>query len=185
MPVSFTIPGEIPSFNAWLDKGIKEGMRKGALSAAQRIVEIITTEIIPDQNPPPVFMRAYAAGWHAEPTAEGADIVNSVPYASIIEYGARGENIKIGRAMIDAIAQWVLRKGLVGKPGKSGSDARQRQDTQARAIAWAIAVHMKKVGIFNRDGKKGLRIGEKALDKGRAVVGEEIARELMNALGSR
>lgn len=185
MPVSFNIPEELPAFHGWLSDAIKNGVRKGALSAAERLVEIITTEIIPDGNPPPVFMGAYRAAWHAEPTPEGADVVNTIPYAPIIEYGARGENIKISKPMLDALTEWVVRKGLVGKPGHTGSTKSQQQAVQARSIAWAIAVHMKKTGIFNREGQQGLRIGEKALVKGRSMIAGEIAREIMNELGDR
>jgi hypothetical protein len=180
VPVSFSVPDDLPAFHAWLADGIEKGARNGILSTAMRIVETITSEIIPDQNPPPIFMSAYRGAWHAEPTETGADIVNTVPYASVIEYGARAENIKIGRAMIEAIAAWVLRKGMVGKVGKSGGTSTQL--TQARAAAWAIAVHMKKVGIFNRDGKQGLRIGEKGLAKGKEFIGAEVAREIFRAL---
>jgi hypothetical protein len=183
VPVSFSIPGELPAFHAWLADGIQTGIRKGFVSTAFRIVEVITTEIIPDQNPPPIFQSAYRAAWHAEPTKDGADIVNTVPYASVIEDGARGENIKIGRVMIDAIAEWVLRKGLVGKLGKGGASSTQL--TQARAAAWAIAVHMKKVGIFNRNGTQGLQIGAKGLAKGREFIGEEVAHEIFRALEKR
>lgn len=179
--ISFSL-SELDAFQAWLKAGFVRGAMRGVLSTAMRTVEVITTELIPAENPPPVFMRAYAAGWRAEQTKTGADIVNTVPYAAIIEYGARPENIKVGKTMIDALSKWVLIKGLVGKPGKSGSTRRATQEVEARNVAWAIAMHMKKVGIFNREGNQGLRIGEKALARARTFVGTEIVGEIMKEL---
>lgn len=176
---SFTLD-ELPAFQEWIRKGCVDGAKRGALSAAMRGVEIITTELIPGENPPPIFMRAYAAGWRAEATLTGADMVNTVPYASIVEWGARPENIKIGKAMIEALTNWVLVKGLVGK---TTTKNRAEQTVQARQVAWAIALHMKKVGIFNRNGNQGLRIGERALKRVREFIGPEIKREIQRELG--
>jgi hypothetical protein len=181
--ISFPL-SDLDGFQKWLRAGFTKGAMRGAYSVALRTVEVITTELIPAENPPPVFMRAYAAGWRAVQTKEGASIVNTVPYAAVIEYGARPENIKVGKAMIEALQKWVLVKGLVGKPGKSGSSKRASQEVEARNVAWAIAMHMKKVGIFNREGKQGLRIGEKAMAKARTFAGPEILKEVMKELSS-
>lgn len=179
--ISFSI-SELGAFQEWVKTSVNAGARRGALSAAMRCVNLITTQLIPGEKQPPVFMRAYAAGWRAEPTPEGADVVNTVPYAEIIEYGARPEKIKIGRKMIDALQKWVLTKGLVGKKGRSGTSLRASQEVQARNVAWAIAQNMKKVGIFNREGRKGLRIGERATAQTRKFLPEEMKREILREL---
>lgn len=150
---------------------MRQAAEKGLYSAGLRLVEHITTEIIPQTNPEPVDRGMYRAGWRATRLpGEGCLVSNTLPYAPIIEYGARGANIKIGRKMIDALAKWVMRKGLTGNTkGKARAD-------EARQIAWAIAMSMKRTGIFN--GGKGLRVLERASKRIPAFMKEEIAREL-------
>lgn len=137
---------------------------RAVLSTAHRVVQKITTVTIPAEPRPPIDRRLYAAGWVAKPVSGGAMIQNTVPYASIIEYGARAENIKIGRAMIDALEAWAKRKGI----GKNEMTPRQ--------VAWAVAKAMKKRGIYN--GGKGLRILEKALRGVELFFAEELKREI-------
>jgi hypothetical protein len=163
---------------------IERSAKRGMLSAALKIQAIIQTEIIPAEDPPPINTRAYAAAWGNPPveTDQGIDLVNTMPYASIIEGGARAENIKIGTAMIDALTSWVIMKGLVGRP--RGAAGRQQAEQDARQIAWAIAVSMKKKGIFNRGGT-GLRIAEKAAKRAPAIVAHEVAAEIKRAMGGK
>jgi len=160
-------------FAQWLSKGITGAARAGLVSAAMRTVGHITTSLIPAEDPQPVDTGAYRAAWRAEVTEHGADIVNTLPYAPIIEFGARPENIKIGRVMIAALKKWVLRKGFLGS-GKRSANA----DAQAESMAWAIAVAMKKRGIFNRGGKRGLRIAEHAAAYAKGIIPEEVRREM-------
>jgi hypothetical protein len=167
--VKFDDPEE---FGKWLGKKMERVAQKAVLAVAHRVVNKITTQVIPAESPQPVDRGAYRAAWRARKADGGAMISNTMPYASVIEYGARAENVKIGRAMIDALAAWVKRKGLVGK-GSSKAEA--------RSLAWAIATTMKKKGIFNR-GSKGLRILEKALKGVEKLFGEELAREIRRAL---
>lgn len=171
---------QLGPFVDWLRGSLRDGARRGSLLAANRLVSIITTEIIPGEKPPPVDEGVYRAAWRAEPTEDGAAVVNTAPYASIIEYGVRAENVKVGRAMIDALTKWVLRKQLVGKPARTPT-GKADQLAQARAMAWAIAKSMEKRGIFNRD-HQGLRIGEKALARNRAKLVGEVASEIVKAL---
>lgn len=167
----------------WLDEGIKRGVMKGLLSTAQRTVGVIQNEIIPSEKPSPVFDDHYRQGWHAEATERGADIYNDMPYASVIENGARAENVKIGTKMIDALTEWVRRKGLAGANKNS-----PKTTANARQIAWAIARSMQGTGtkegtgIFNRDGKQGLHILGKAAKKLAVFVEEEIKREVKREL---
>lgn len=178
---TFTIH-DIPGLTGHISDGIQKAAKRAALATANRMVSIIQTELIPGESLPPIFDGHYSSGWHAEPTEEGADVYNDMPYAPVIEWGARAQNIKIGRAMIAALTEWVMRKGLVGKLSRS-ADARAEQEVEARQIAWAIAVSMKTKGIFNRDGRQGLRIGERAAARAQEFLGEEFQRELRRAMG--
>lgn len=141
--------------------------RRGLVSAAMRLVGVIQNELIPAENPPPINMRAYTAAWIARASEMGMDVVNTIPYAAIIEFGARAENIKVGREMIDALAKWAQQKGIA------------TDDADARQAAWAIATSMTRKGIFNRGGSQGLRIAEKAGARAPAIASEEIRREIV------
>jgi hypothetical protein len=174
-------------FAAWLDKGLRKSVNAGLLGAAHRVVEDIQTRVIPEENPQPVFDVHYRNAWHAEPQDGGADVVNDMPYAPVIEYGADAKNVKIGRAMIEALAEWARRKGLTGHaPGKRSSPEAR---ADARKIAWAIARRMQGTadkpgtGIFNRHGQKGLRIAEKGLKRLPEFVRAEVADAIRRHFG--
>lgn len=156
------------AFEAWLKDSFQAGARAGMVSACARIVSDIVSRIIPSEPRIPVDRGVYRAGWQFEVTEEGADVYNATPQAPIIEWGARAENIKIGKTMIDALAEWVVRKGIASR-------------AEARSVAWAIAKSMQKKGIFNANGK-GLRILEKALVNAPMFIEEEVAREIGRAL---
>ena len=154
-------------------EGLREGALRGLYSAALRTVQHIQTSIIPNEPRPPVDRGAFRAGWRAGKLSNGAIIENTLPYASVIERGARAENVKISGPMIEALTEWVKRKGLAGNKPRGD---RTEYDSQARNIAWAIAVSMKRRGIFN-DGQ-GLRVLEKAEKMIPKFVREECAREM-------
>jgi hypothetical protein len=157
---------QAPAWVSMMGKEIKAAAVKGLYSAAVRTVSHIQTVVIPREPRVPVDRGIYRAGWRAEKLPDGAMVINTVPYASIIELGARAGNIKPGRKMIDALTEWVRRKGLAKKGGT----------LEARQIAWAIARHMQKHGIFNEG--KGLRILEKAVVQIPQFIDEEIRREI-------
>jgi hypothetical protein len=161
---------------AWTKEGLDKAVRRGLISTGYRVVQEITTNFIPNSNPPPVLDGIFRAGWHVDETSDPIAVVNNVPYAVIIDKGARAENIKIGRNMIEALTEWVIKKGFVGRRARAGSTARAEQDTNARNTAWAIAVSMKKKGIFDKGN--GLRISEKAQAFAAKIVNEEVAREI-------
>lgn len=154
-----------------LEMSIEDVGKRALLATAMRVVQHITTVIIPQQKPQPVDRGAYRAGWRAKRIPEGAEVVNTVLQSLFIEDGVRGENVKIGRKMIDALAAWVRRKGIGSKPGKNGKMRKPSVD-EARDIAWAIAVAMKKKGIFN--GGAGFKVLAKALK----IVENAFAQEL-------
>lgn len=152
-------------YRQWL-KGFKGRFREAAVrgiqSAAMRGVAAIQTEIIPAIVPQPVDRGLYRAGWRWTPEEDGATIFNNEPHAKFIEFGVRAANVKIGRKMIQALAEWVVRKKLA-RPGK-----------EALRAAWAIAKTMQRRGIFGR-GQNVL-----ALLRGRMLdfLQEEVAREV-------
>jgi hypothetical protein len=159
----------------FLGTSFERAAHRAMLSTALRIVQHITTVIIPAEPRQPVDRGAYRAAWRASQLADGsAMITNAMPYAAVIEYGARAENIKIGTAMITALANWVIRKGLVKK--RRGARGAFQARSEAIAMAWAIAKSMKKRGIFN--GGTGLNVLEKAMKIVRKTFAEEIATEI-------
>jgi hypothetical protein len=153
---------------SWVDKLGKDmhaAALRGLLSAANRGVGTIVSVIIPSRSPQPVDRGLYKAGWRAHRDPNGASIENNEPHAPFVEYGVRGANVAIGRAMITALAGWVARKRLA------------RSGPEAISAAWAIAKSMKARGIFR--GGRGMRI----LDELRArylatFIREEVAREI-------
>jgi hypothetical protein len=165
---------EAPEWIAELKGEMKKAALKGLYAAALRVVHTIQQEVIPSINPMPVDRGAYRAAWKAEKLEEGALVTNTMPYAAVIEYGARAQNIKIGRKLIDALTDWVRRKGIGGGTTAKG---RPRKPTagEARAIAWAIAKSMQKRGIFGPDGLRVLEKGTKNVSK---FIEEEVDREL-------
>lgn len=165
----------LEGLETWLKGKTADGLRRGIVSTAFRTLGVIQNELLPAVDRPPIDTGAYRAGWKVETTDRGADIVNTLPYAPVIEYGARPENVKIGRAMIQALAEWARRKGFDagGKVPKGGDP-----DKAYEGVAWAIAVAMKKRGIFVRNQVSGLRVAEKAVKALRGFLQEECAREI-------
>ena len=152
----------------YLDK-VEAGMRAAAIrglrSAALRCVQIIVTEIIPSRSPQPVDRGVFRAGWRSETLEDGATIENNEPHAVFIEEGVRGANVKIGKKMLEALAEWALRKKLAG-------DA-----AAAKKVAWAVAKAAKRRGIFG--GGQGLGILAELLERRvEKIVQEEVAREI-------
>lgn len=177
---------EYERFARWLEDGMTSGVRRGLMSAGFRLIGVIQNEIIPAEKVPPVFDGAYRAAWRVDETEGGVEVVNDMPYASVIERGARPENIKVGRKMIDALTEWARRKGLTGHA--PGERANPDAIAGARQIAWAIARAMQGTasvegkGIFNRDGQQGLQIAKKASLRLRDFLEEEIQREVKREL---
>lgn len=162
---------------AVLAVGMKEKAMKGLLSAAERTVQCVVTEIIPAESHMPVDRGIYRAAWKAEATSEGAIVYNDSPYAAVIEDGAKASSVKLSRAMITAIAEWVRRKGIGSRSVTKGSKTRlvKPSVTEATSIAWAIVKGMQANGIF---GGKGLGIFAKAEKRIPEFIREEVSREL-------
>lgn len=86
---------------------------RGLRSAGLRGVAEIVTFIIPARSPQPVDRGLFRAGWKSLPTNDGCTIENMEPHAIFIEHGVK--NIRVGRKMIDALAEWAVRKGITDK----------------------------------------------------------------------
>jgi len=155
---------QAPSWVALMGKEVRAAAMRGLYSAAVRTVAHIQTVVIPSEPRVPVDRGLYRAGWRAVRIPEGAMVINTVPHAVIIEYGVKAENVRAGRKMLDALADWVRRKGL------------EKSETGARRVAYAIAMSMKRKGIFNRGA--GLHILGKAVRQIPRFISEEVAREI-------
>lgn len=141
---------------------LKSAAVRGLRSAGLRGVAEIVSFIIPSRTPQPVDRSLYRAGWRSVPTPNGCTIENAEPHAVFVEEGVK--NIKIGKAMIAALAEWAVRKGFATK-------------TDAVSKAWAIAKAMEKRGhIF---GPAGMGILKELVDtKLEQFISEEVRREL-------
>ncbi len=140
---------------------------RGLRSAGFRCVNEIVTFIIPSRTPQPVDRSLFRGGWKTMPTDFGCTVENMEPHAVFIEEGVT--NIKIGRAMIDALAEWAIRKGIATKE-------------ESRSRAWAIAKSMEARGhIF---GVGGMGILRELVEGGKLkqYVEEEVKREVEREL---
>lgn len=188
----------IHEFGGWargLSGELRDAAERGLLSAAIRLQGHIITVVIPAEESVPVDRGVYRAGWRTKKIPKGAFVFNATPIAPLIEFGVRGDKVKIGRKLIDALTEWIKRKGIGGTHSKAAKkEYRQTSmqqpawakplptpDENARAIAWAIAQSLKKNGIFDKG--KGLRILEKANRMVSKFVLEEVEAELKKARG--
>src|ERR1019366_772147 len=119
-----------PEWVRSLEGKMHKAALRGLLSAAHRTVSVIVTEIIPREERAPVDRGVYRAGWRARKLDDGALVYNNTPHAGIIEHGARAENIKVGKRMIDALTEWIVRKGLVSRASSRDSARRFSKSTQ-------------------------------------------------------
>lgn len=158
-----------------LDEGIRAGAVRGLQSAALRGLQVILVEIIPSRSPQPVDRGLFRAGWKVFMEHDGASIENNEPHAPVIEFGVRAESVKIGRKLIAALAEWVVRKRLA-------------TGAEAVSAAWAIAKAMQKRGIFNRFGAglPGTRILQELVNlRLPNIVSDEVRREIERELDRR
>jgi hypothetical protein len=138
-----------PTFFQGVAKDLRKIARDCALTACARGAEELQVKIIPSLKPhPPINRRLYLNSWRYEFTKNGARLFNREKVAPLIEFGVRAENVKIGRAMIAALSEWVAMKNLL--KDNSNASVEDRQATKSvQSVAWAIAKKMKRRGIFN------------------------------------
>lgn len=155
-----------------LSRAMPEAAKKGLYAAGLRISQHLAADgSIPNDR------GTVRAGWRVEPTEEGAEIFNVAPEYPFIDGGVRAANVKIGRAMINAIAEWARRKGLSleGPEGTKPNPKKKPAVDMYLPVAWAIAQSMKKRGIF-QPPKHYLENAVKLLGPG--YVREEVVRAL-------
>ena len=150
----------IRDLGAWVSSVPRERHR-AVIRAIQRTVQmrgrVMIREEINATTPHRPFDRGgYQKSWRTTKLDDGAKLYSTSPYASVIDHGRRpGTWPNIG-----AIAEWVKRKGFVGRP-KSVSAARAaarpvlkqdaavanwKRDNEAMGIAFCIARKIKQVG---------------------------------------
>ncbi len=150
-----------PTFFQGVAKDLRKIAMDCALGACVRGVQEIQVKLIPAIQPyPPVNRGLTRASWRYERTRNGARIYNREKAATLMESGVRAENVKIGRAMIAALSEWVAMKNLLKDNSKASVEARQATKS-VQSVAWAIAKKMKRQGIFN--GGQGFHFLDKAL----------------------
>jgi len=177
---------------AFSPEKVQRAAQRGLYSAGLKLKSIIITQEIPACSPKPVDRGHYRGGWRVRKGSDGNGVYvvieNNVPHAKFIEYGVQRQNVRIGRAMIDALTEWVRRKKFVGiaKDSKHvGQFSKERKgvrrfkgtDTQARSFAWAIANKMKKRGVFNQ-GEGFSILGNVMKHHSGTVVEKEVFLEL-------
>lgn len=137
-----------------------------AVAAVRRTVKVngprIVQASIDETSPAPVDRGTYRRSWRYDDLPNGAQITNSVPYASVIEGGRRPG---ARQPPTEALVGWVKRKGLVKGRGKSA-------DAEARGVAFIIARAIAKRGL----PAKGVL--KRALERLRTEVEEAVRAAL-------
>lgn len=152
-----------------LGKEMQVVVFQGLIAAGAHGLRVLVIEILPSRIPQPVDRGVFRAGWKLRVGPDYVEIYNDEAHAIFIEEGVRGSNVKPGRAMLEALASWALRKGLA-------SDAKE-----ATSIAWAIARSMQKKGIFVGRGpyKEGLGLLKQLVDwRLDGIIETEVLRAL-------
>jgi hypothetical protein len=150
-----------------LGKEMREAAKRGLVSAAERALQVILTQIIPSRSPEPRDMGTYRAGWHVDPhePEDGATIYNDEPHAIFIEEGVQASNVKIGEEMLQMLSEWAIRKGLAA------------DEEEALDVAWAVARAAQRRGIFGDGEGLGImrELVEQHLDR---IIEQEVEREM-------
>lgn len=188
---------------AWMrniGKVMPETAKRGLYSAGLRLVGYLKT-----QDTLPRDRGVYRAGWKCDREDYGAVVYNDAYHALFIEGGVRAQNVKVGRKLIDALAEWAKRKGIgtrqvgtkrtskatVGK-GKGRLKLESTtvvwrrvkpSDEVLRGIAFAIAKNFQKRGIFKPDqgGLRPLAIASNVVAP--QFIRDEVAREIKREFG--
>lgn len=156
-------------------------LNSALLSAAYKVQQVIVSELIPQTTPTPVDRGFYRAAWRVRSGIEDgqtfAEIVNDVKHALFIEYGVKSDRVRPGKAMHEALTEWVIRKGLAaGRQVMSDGSTRKKNKTtesfDAASMAYAIMMTLKKNGIFEQG--EGLKIAKRAKERVPAIVMEEL-----------
>lgn len=140
--------------------GLPKVIQRVMFSAAQRGRAFIVSKS-------PVDRGILKNAWRIVKMSDGVELINDQPYAGVMEQGARP--FKIGRAGLDSLTAWVLRKIMSGEMKRSKTSD---LESEAQSIAWAIAKKFEKYGI------KGRRFVYNNLSKLAELMDSEINRYL-------
>lgn len=116
-----------------LDDKIEKAVIRGLQSAAMRLQGMVVQEIDQAEPHPAVDRGELRNSTHFERTEFGAIVSTIAPHAGMMEYGARPFF-----PPVEALKGWVLRKGLAS------------EEAEAESVAYAIALHISKMGIEPR-----------------------------------
>lgn len=160
---------QLSAASSWVDK-VGKNLHKAALDAAHSAVLRGERDIKSGAlGKVPANRGTYKAGWHSIRMPWGARLYNQTyPQAPIIEHGVPPENVKVSRAMIEALSEWAAmnRKSVFKKTKTYIAKSRESvellsQTSDVRSAAWAIAMSIKKKGLFRGEGGFGLHFIDK------------------------
>lgn len=172
-------PGHLGAFLKRSVRGNAAAIHRGLVAGARRGAQYLASR----NGPTPIFNGVLRNAWEVQVLGPGqAKIVNSAPYAGVMERGARP--YKIGREGIEAIREWVrLKIALMDAGGGKVRPLSPQEATHEGGfgyfiddITWAI---VKKI---ERDGIQGRFFVRGSLDKLRSFLDEEVGISLHNEL---
>jgi hypothetical protein len=174
MTVVTVKPGQL---GATLTRSIKiqqEGIKRGIQRAKVRAIGVLKA------NTPKNDTGLLKNAW----IVTGSGVTNTAPHAGIIERGARPHSVN--REGIEALTEWVRRKGLVVHMVSSGPIPKVRKltrkeasaDKDVSAIVWAIVTHLKK------QGQEGTFYIQKSLPRLNKILEEEVIEALTKSMES-
>ena len=132
--------------------GLTKARREAVVRAIQTTCEIdgivAIQRVIDATKPPPVDRGTERHGYKVKRLGDGAMIYNPVKYSPIVNFGRRPGKMP----PIDAITDWVIRKGFVprARRGKKSTWTVWDQRQGAHQIAWLIA---RKIAARGIEGK--------------------------------
>lgn len=175
MPVIRVEPGKLGVVIKMDARNIPKIFRKGAMMGAHRG----RTHMVANS---PVDRGLLKNAWEVHPGFgnELAELINTSPYAGVLERGAR-PGAKFSPQVVDDLAQWVIRKILRARMAatrprarapKIGSARWTAEQAEARSIAFAILTKWQKLG---REGTFFVKAQQNKLSR---FAVEEIVREI-------
>jgi hypothetical protein len=178
-----------------LEKYLQEKMalsaHRGMKSAALFGIQTIITKLIPQAKPhPPVDKGLYRAAWRVQDNGvdKPVEIVNNAPHALFIEYGVRASNVKIGRKMISALAEWSKRHQKSTSKSKvsdtrDGSSEIKKGPKSEKSKGVKFQKDLEKLVKRLSSFIKKLRFGSASVknDKGKPTIPPMSDRQALNA----
>lgn len=187
----------LKAFGKQAPKHARKAMIKAAYDGQSEILDVISK-----MERPPVDLGMYRKGWKVGRRKDGAELENSVPYASVIEEGARPH-----WAPLQPLIEWVTRKGLMGNKTRSFELIKARTQKLAKAgkvsktrggvkafiqkyrfsasamrSSWLVVAIMEMAKLIRfkiaKKGQKPRKVMEKAAEKFPEFVKKNVEKEL-------